>query len=96
MATMPPSAVAGPRPAETAVLGAALGANDHRQEYLRARLSFDDRGRRVATAFERQDSSMFATLAHADCLIVRPPNAPPAAPGDAVEIVPFSRGILGI
>ena len=84
------------RPAETAVLGAALDANDHRQDYLRARLSLDAQGRRVARAFERQDSSMFATLAHADCLVVRPPNAPPAAPGDAVEIVPFSRGILGI
>ncbi len=84
------------RPAETAVLGAALGQNDHRQDYLRARLSFDDRGRRVATAFEQQDSSMFATLAHADCLIVRPPQAPPAEAGAAVEIVPFSGGILGI
>ena len=32
---------------------------------------------------------MFATLAHADCLIVRPPHAPPARAGEAVEIVPF-------
>jgi molybdopterin molybdotransferase len=78
------------RPAETAVLGAAMGANDHRQDYLRGRLAYDAEGRRTATAFERQDSSMFATLAHADCLIVRPPNAPPAQAGDPVEIVPLS------
>jgi molybdopterin molybdotransferase len=84
------------RPGETAVLGAALNANDRRQDYLRAHLSFDAQGRRVATAFERQDSSMFATLAHADCLIVRPPLAPPAAAGETVEIVPFSAGFLGI
>jgi molybdopterin molybdotransferase len=84
------------RPSETAVLGAALNANDRRQDYMRARLSFDAQGRRVATAFERQDSSMFATLAHADCLIVRPPLAPPAAAGETVEIVPFSAGSLGI
>ena len=86
----------GDRPAETAVLGAALGANDWRQDYLRAHLTFDPEGRRVATAFERQDSSMFATLAHADCLIVRPPEAPPARAGDTVAIVPLAGGILGV
>jgi molybdopterin molybdotransferase len=84
------------RPPETAVLGTDLNGNDQRQDYLRARLGFDTMGRRIATAFERQDSSMFATLAHADCLIVRPPHAPPAAAGDTVEIVPFWGGYLGI
>jgi molybdopterin molybdotransferase len=84
------------RPAETAVLGVALGANDWRQDYLRARLTFDSQGRRVATAFDRQDSSMFATLAHADCLIVRPPEAPPAGAGDTVPIVPLAGGTLGV
>ena len=34
-----------------------------------------------------QDSSMLATLARADCLIVRPPHAPPAQIGDRVEII---------
>ena len=86
----------GDRPAETAVLGAALGANDWRQDYLRAHLTFDAEGRRMATAFERQDSSMFATLAHADCLIVRPPEAPPAQAGDTVPIVPLAGGTFGV
>lgn len=81
---------------ETAILGTDLPANDRRQDYLRARLSIDSQGRRRATPFPRQDSSMLATLAHADCLIVRPPLASPAKADEAVEIVPLSGGILGI
>jgi molybdopterin molybdotransferase len=81
---------------ETAILDTGLDANDRRQDYLRARLSIDSAGRRCATPFQRQDSSMLATLAHADCLIVRPPNAAPAKAGEAVEIVMLSGGILGI
>ena len=84
------------RPAETAALAGELGENDRRQDYLRATLSFDSRGRRLATPFQRQDSSMLATLAHADCLIVRAPHAPPAKAGDSVEIVRLSGGVLGI
>ena len=65
-----------------AILGAALAANDHRQDYLRA-ATHDGR---VAPA-DRQDSSMVRTLALADCLIVRAPHAPPAALGDSVEVL---------
>jgi molybdopterin molybdotransferase len=39
---------------------------------------------------------MLATLAHADCLIVRPPQAPAAAAGDTVAIVPLAGGVIGI
>jgi molybdopterin molybdotransferase len=80
-----------PRPeaAESARLGAPLPANDRRQDYLSAKLTHDDEGRRVATAFSRQDSSMLATLAQADCLIVRPPHAPAAAAGETVNILSF-------
>ena len=41
-------------------------------------------GQRLVTPAHRQDSSMLATLSHCDCLIVRPPEAPPAAAGSAV------------
>ncbi len=85
-----------PKPATAAVLGAPLGPNDRRQDYLRAQLTHDGDGRRVATPFDRQDSSMLATLAHADCLIVRPPQAPAAAAGDTVAIVPLAGGVIGI
>jgi molybdopterin molybdotransferase len=83
-------------PPETAILGADLGANDRRQDYLRARLEVDAQGRRLAVPFPRQDSSMLATLARADCLIVRKPLAAPAKAGQVVEIVPLSGGVLGI
>jgi molybdopterin molybdotransferase len=85
-----------PKPATAAVLGAPLGPNDRRQDYLRARLTHDADGRRVATPFDRQDSSMLATLAHADCLIVRPPGAPAAAAGDTVAIVPLAGSAIGV
>jgi molybdopterin molybdotransferase len=81
---------------ETAILGSGLGANDKRQDYLRARIEIDREGRRVAWPFERQDSSMLATLAQADCLVVRAPHAPAAEAGEAVEIVPLSGGVLNI
>ena len=85
-----------PRARPTAVLAGDLAANDQRQDYLRARLSIDDRGRSVATPFARQDSSMLATLAHADCLIMRPPHAAAAAAGSTVEIIALTGGVLGI
>ena len=80
----------------TALLGADLEANDRRQDYLRASLSHDAAGRPIATPFARQDSSMLAALAHADCLIVRPPLAPALAAGGTVEIIPLAGGALGI
>ncbi len=84
------------RPPESAILGSDLGANDRRQDYLRARFSFDSEGRRVATPFERQDSAMLAALAHANCLVVRPPHAPAVQTGSTVEVLPLSGGVLGI
>ena len=83
-------------PAATALLAMDLGENDLRQDYLRARLGRDRDGALVATPFDRQDSSMVSLIAKADCLIVRPPFAPPAKAGDRVEIVPLAGGILGI
>ena len=77
-----------------ALLGRDLDANDFRQDYLRARLSTDAGGSLVATPFERQDSAMMARLAQADCLVVRPPEAPAAAKGDRVEIIMLGGGMV--
>ena len=77
--------------AASAILGRDLGPNDHRQDYLRAALSRDRKGNLVATPFERQDSSMLALLAQADCLVVRPPKAPKASKGDRVDIIPLRQ-----
>ena len=76
-------------PARTALLGRALGANDKRQDYLRARLSHGADGELLATPFETQDSSMLSTLASAGCLVVRPPHAAPAEAGERVPILPL-------
>ncbi len=83
-------------PGPSAILATPLPGNDRRQDYLRATLSRRDDGALVATPFERQDSSMLATLAHADCLVVRPPLAPAAAAGALVEILRFPTGLGGL
>ncbi|MBM3511102.1 MAG: molybdopterin molybdotransferase MoeA [Alphaproteobacteria bacterium] len=70
-------------------LGAALPANDRREDYLRATLDPGDNGIWVATPFATQDSSMLSTLAAATGLIVRPPLAPAAAAGDRVAVIPL-------
>lgn len=80
----------------TAILGHDLDQNDRRQDYLRATLTTDEASESIATPASKQDSSMFATFASADCLIIRPPNAPPAKAGSRVEIVLLGGGNLGI
>ncbi len=75
-------------------LGNALPENDRRQDYLRASLTVGEDGAQVASPYQRQDSSMMSRLAASDCLIIRPPHAPPASEGDWVEILLFpSSGI---
>jgi molybdopterin molybdotransferase len=73
--------------AERARLGAALGANDQRADFLRARLARGDDGGWVATGFTDQASSLLAVLASADALILRQPHAPAALAGDEVEVI---------
>ena len=78
----------------TARLGVALGANDRRQDYLRARLARGTDGALEAFPFEVQDSSMMRLLAAADCLVVRPPHAPAIKAGSMVPIVTFPAEAL--
>ncbi len=70
-----------------ATLGGPARANDGRQDYLRAEITIADDGRRIATPFGRQDSSMLSTFARAGCLVVRPPHAPEARPGDPCRVI---------
>jgi molybdopterin molybdotransferase len=67
--------------------GAALPANGPREHWMRARVVVDRAGRLVATAFRDQDSSLQTVLAGANALLVRPPNAPAAPPGDGVRVL---------
>ena len=80
----------------TARLGTALPKNDRRQDYLRSRLARAADGTLEVFPFEVQDSSMMRLLSEADCLVVRPPNAPAIAAGVTVPIVPFPGGVLPI
>lgn len=70
-------------------LGSDLKENDRREDYLRAALARAPDGAVVATPFPAQDSSMMATLAKADGLIVRAPLAPALEAGAGVEVIPF-------
>ncbi|GAB5505781.1 MAG: molybdopterin molybdotransferase MoeA [Rhizobiaceae bacterium] len=70
-----------------ASLGQAMKANDHRRDYVRAKLIPSVEGQPVATAFGTQDSSMLRTLADANCLIIREANAPVAEAGEPCRVL---------
>ena len=74
-------------------LAAPLPKNDRRQDYLRATAEREPAGGLLVRAFEKQDSSMMAPLAKADCLIVRAPHAEPAPAGATVDILPMPDGM---
>ncbi|ESY53175.1 MULTISPECIES: gephyrin-like molybdotransferase Glp [unclassified Mesorhizobium] len=69
-----------------AQLGAAMPANDLRQDYVRAVVR-EEAGALVATPFGIQDSSMLRMLADANGLIVREPFAPAAEAGAACSVL---------
>lgn len=77
-------------------LGRTLDANDEREDYLRATLSTSGGGECVATPFDKQDSSMSATMARADALVIRPPFAPPARTGDPVDVIRLEGSVFSI
>ena len=70
-----------------AVLGVDLGANDERADYLRATLTDAPDGLPIVTPLPSQDSSLMAPLAKADCLLIRPSNAPFAKAGSPAIIL---------
>jgi molybdopterin molybdotransferase len=70
-----------------ALAGAALRANDHRADHLRATLRQDGAGHLLATPFPRQDSGMLSLLAQAQCLVLRAPHAPAVEAGEPVEVI---------
>ena len=72
---------------EIAVLGCDIVKNDERQDYLRARLENTGMKEVIVTPFDRQDSSMLANYANADCLIVREPFAASLTKGKKVKII---------
>jgi molybdopterin molybdotransferase len=72
---------------EQALLGRDVGANDVREDYLRARLEERADGSLIATPVNHQDSSLLANLAVARALVIRAPFAPAAKAGAPCEIL---------
>ena len=72
---------------ETALLGRDVGANDLREDYLRARLEERQDGTLIATPVNRQDSSLLANLAAAQALVIRAPFAEAAKAGSVCDIL---------
>ena len=72
---------------EQALLGRDVGANDVREDYLRARLEERADGSLIATPVNHQDSSLLANLAVARALVIRAPFAPAAKAGTPCEIL---------
>lgn len=70
-----------------AILAVDVPANDTREDYVRARLTPSPEGLPGITPLSPQDSSMLSTLAAADCLLIRPPHAPPGRAGDPCRIL---------
>lgn len=68
----------------TAKLASTLPASGERDEFMRGFQS--DAGIVSVTS---QDSAAVASLAAADCLILRPAGSPAGRPGDSVTILPF-------
>ncbi len=83
-------------PSSSARLGSPVGANDNRQDYLRARLARAEDGVEEVFPFEIQDSSVMRLLSAADCLIIRPPHAQAAAAGENVPILRFADRALSL
>ncbi|MBU8538134.1 molybdopterin molybdotransferase MoeA [Falsiroseomonas tokyonensis] len=82
---------AAPPPTMLVRAGAPLPANDRRFDHLRATLHIDSAGHHVATPFPQQDSSMLATLARAEALILRPALAPALPEGAEVQAIPLGQ-----
>ena len=78
---------AAPPPTTTALLGAAVKANDHRADHLRAAVSVNSQGKLVVTPFSVQDSAMLRRLAMADALVLRESHAPALDAGAEVRII---------
>jgi molybdopterin molybdotransferase len=71
----------------SALLGRDIGANDRREDYLRARLEARADGTLVAIPVNHQDSSLLANLSAAQALVIRPPFAPAALAGSPCDIL---------
>ncbi|MFM8615239.1 MAG: molybdopterin-binding protein, partial [Alphaproteobacteria bacterium] len=83
-----------PTPSRRVTCATPLAENDRRADFLRASLDADADGRITVRPFPVQDSSMLATLARAEALVLRAPFAPALPAGAEVEAIML--GELGV
>ena len=83
-----------PTPSRRVICAAPLAENDRRADFLRASLETDAEGHITVRPFPVQDSSMLATLARADALVLRAPFSPALPAGAEVEAIML--GELGV
>ena len=81
-------------PSRRVTCATPLAENDRRADFLRASLEADADGRITVRPFPVQDSSMLATLARAEALVLRAPFAPALPAGAEVEAIML--GELGV
>ncbi|WP_264821144.1 molybdopterin molybdotransferase MoeA, partial [Acetobacter cibinongensis] len=73
---------------EAAILGADVGENDQRQDFMRCTLSLHaEKGLPVVTPFPSQDSAQLNILAQSHALLVRAPFAPAEKTGSACRMI---------
>ncbi len=75
-------------------LAVPMPPNDRRADYVRATTAVAEDGSLLVTPFPRQDSSHLRVLAAADALAIRPPHAPAADPGDAIDLIRLDPGFF--
>jgi len=78
---------AAPRQTRPALLSHDIEANGPREHYMRATVNLAADGKMRCKMAEDQDSSLIATLAQANALVVRPPHAPAVKAGCAVDYI---------
>jgi molybdopterin molybdotransferase len=72
-------------------LAEPLRANGPRDHLMRAVLEHDATGTLMVRPLGDQDSSLVTVFAQADSLLRRPAQAPPAAAGELVSVLPLNR-----
>lgn len=82
------------QPITRGVLTRALPANDRRADYMRAGLETSANGDLLVTPRARQDLSHLRVLAGSDALAIRPPEAPPVAAGDKIDLIRLDQGLF--
>ncbi len=74
------------KPTKTAILKNEISSNGERKHYMRGFYWLDENGQLRVECLENQDSSLQATFAFSNCLIVREPHSSAASGGEYVNI----------